>query len=181
MIFGGTGEDLIQLNETTLWSGGPVKQNVNPESASYLPLVRKALLEENNYSKADSLLKKMQGNFTESYLPMGDLVLNQDFKNGQPTEYYRELDLTTAITTTRFNVGKISFTRQYFVNAPANVMVIVVRSSVKASINLQVKASSQLRYQLSAINNTELQLHGKAPAKVDPSYYNPEGRTPGDL
>ena len=82
MIFGGTGEDLIQLNETTLWSGGPVKQNVNPESASYLPLVRNALLEENNYSKADSLLKKMQGNFTESYLPMGDLVLNQDFKNG---------------------------------------------------------------------------------------------------
>ena len=57
-------------------------------------------------------------------------------------------------------------------------MVIVIRSSAKASINLQVKASSQLRYKLSALNNTELQLHGKAPAKVDPSYYNPEGRIP---
>ena len=57
-------------------------------------------------------------------------------------------------------------------------MVIVIRSSVKGSINLRVKASSQLRYQLSALNNTELQLYGKAPAKVDPSYYNPEGRTP---
>src|SRR5689334_2042873 len=53
MIFGGVQEDLIQLNETTLWSGGPAIANANPGAAKNLPLIRKALLEENNLSRAD--------------------------------------------------------------------------------------------------------------------------------
>ena len=32
MVFGRVEEELLQLNEATLWSGGPVKHNVNPES-----------------------------------------------------------------------------------------------------------------------------------------------------
>ena len=71
MIFGGVKEDLIQLNETTLWSGGPVKSNVNPGASAHLPAIRKALLQDNDLSTADSLLKKMQGYFTESFLPYG--------------------------------------------------------------------------------------------------------------
>jgi alpha-L-fucosidase 2 len=178
MIFGGVREDLIQLNETTLWSGGPVKSNVNPGASSYLPAVRKALLEDNDLTRADSLLKKMQGNFTESFLPMGDLLIKQDLQDGEVKNYYRDLDLTTAVSTTRFQVGSIKYTRQYFINAPANVMVIVLKSSVPGSLNLNIRASSQLRYRLSAVGKKELQVSGKAPAKVDPSYFNPKGREP---
>ncbi len=73
MVFGRVENELIQLNESTLYSGGPVKKNINPGSAAILPLVRKALLEEGDYSKADSLTRKMQGLYTESYLPLGDI------------------------------------------------------------------------------------------------------------
>jgi len=42
MVFGGVENELLQLNESSLWTGGPVKTNVNPESKNYLPLVREA-------------------------------------------------------------------------------------------------------------------------------------------
>ncbi|RYF84407.1 MAG: glycoside hydrolase family 95 protein, partial [Chitinophagaceae bacterium] len=57
MVFGGAGEELLQLNESTLWSGGPVKGNINPDAAAVLPLIRKALLEEKDYTKANQLTR----------------------------------------------------------------------------------------------------------------------------
>jgi alpha-L-fucosidase 2 len=51
MIFGGVDEELIQLNESTLWSGGPVKTNVNPNAHQYLEQVREALLKEKIIAK----------------------------------------------------------------------------------------------------------------------------------
>ena len=47
MVFGGVNKELLQLNEATLWTGGPVQTNVNPGSKSYLPLVREALYKKN--------------------------------------------------------------------------------------------------------------------------------------
>ncbi|MEO8860497.1 MAG: glycoside hydrolase N-terminal domain-containing protein, partial [Ginsengibacter sp.] len=61
MVFGKVNEELIQLNESTLWSGGPVKTDVNPQAASYLPLIRDALFNHEDYEKANELTKKMQG------------------------------------------------------------------------------------------------------------------------
>ena len=80
MVFGGVSSELIQLNEATLWSGGPLPNNVNPEAYKYLQPIREALA-NNNYGLADELCRKMQGNYTESYLPLGDLHINQRFKH----------------------------------------------------------------------------------------------------
>src|SRR5689334_5212791 len=44
MVFGGVEEELLQLNESTLYSGGPVKKNINPGAYAYLSQVRDALL-----------------------------------------------------------------------------------------------------------------------------------------
>ena len=99
MIFGKVDEELIQLNESTLWSGGPVTGNVNPEAPTYLPQIRQALAEE-NYKKATELAKHMQGLYTQSYLPLGDLLLKQDMKGATPLAYYRDLDLQKAVATT---------------------------------------------------------------------------------
>src|SRR5688500_4357794 len=61
MIFGGVEEELLQLNESTLYSGGPVKKSINPDAFPYLQQVRDALLKEEDYTKANALTKKMQG------------------------------------------------------------------------------------------------------------------------
>ena len=55
MVFGRVDEELIQLNESTLWSGGPVSKSVNPTASSHLPAIRDALLKEEDYSKAEVL------------------------------------------------------------------------------------------------------------------------------
>src|SRR5690242_14189741 len=64
MVFGGVQEELIQLNESSLWSGGPIPKVINPDAASHLPEIRKVLL-EGDFDKASALAKKMQGLFTE--------------------------------------------------------------------------------------------------------------------
>src|SRR4051812_36686106 len=49
MVFGNTTDELIQLNESSLWSGGPYNDTPNTNASKYLPLVREALLKEENY------------------------------------------------------------------------------------------------------------------------------------
>jgi alpha-L-fucosidase 2 len=49
MVFGALDEELIQLNESTLYSGGPVKKNINSEAYTYLPQIREALLKDGLY------------------------------------------------------------------------------------------------------------------------------------
>src|ERR1700741_4052976 len=60
MDFGGVEKELLQLNEATLWTGGPISKNVNPDSKNYLPLVRQALFNK-QYDSAAALVKHMQG------------------------------------------------------------------------------------------------------------------------
>jgi len=133
MVFGGVEEELLQLNESTLWSGGPVKTKVNPASPTFLPQIREALLKNQDYQKANELAKKMQGLFTESYLPMGDLKIIQDFKGVKPTVYYRDLNIENAMATTRFTVNGVEYTREIFTSAPDNILVIRISASKKDS------------------------------------------------
>jgi alpha-L-fucosidase 2 len=176
MIFGKADEEFIQLNESTLWSGGPVKTNVNPAAPKYLPQIREALLKEEDYDKANALTKKMQGLYSESFLSMGDIIIRQDFNGTAPASHYRDLNIQDAIATTRFTVDGTEYKREVFISAPDNVMVVRITSNKTGQLNFDVAAKSQLRYQFAVISNNELILKGKAPAHVDPSYYNPEGK-----
>lgn len=117
MIFGGVNEELIQLNESTLWSGGPVKINVNPDAPKYLPQIREALLKEEDYDKANALTKKMQGLYSESFLPMGDVIIKQSF-NGAPSSYYRDINIQDAIATTRFTINGTEYKRRFLLPRP---------------------------------------------------------------
>ncbi len=176
MVFGGVEHELIQLNESTLYSGGPVQQSINPTAKEYLPAIRKALLEDGDYSKASELTKKMQGYFTESYLPMGDVIIHQDFNGKQAERYHRELDISTAITSTSFSIDDVTYKREAFTSFPGNILVIRLTANKKNALRFNVTSRSQLRYTVSTNGNNELVVSGRAPSHVDPSYYNPKGR-----
>ncbi|HMO62580.1 MAG TPA: glycoside hydrolase family 95 protein [Ferruginibacter sp.] len=171
MLFGGVEEELLQLNEATLWSGGPVKQDVNPQAPQYLPQVRAALF-NGDYEKANELVKKMQGLFSQSYLPLGDLKIKHNFGNNQPSSYYRELDIQDAIATTRYTVDGVQYKREVFASAPAQVIIMRITASRPKQLNVLVNAASQLVLNTAATAADELLLTGKAPAHADPSYYN---------
>ncbi|WP_332367863.1 glycoside hydrolase family 95 protein [Spirosoma telluris] len=177
MVFGRVDEELIQLNESSLWSGGPVSGKVNPESPTYLPQVRQALAQE-DYKKAVELAKKMQGLYTQSYMPLGDLVLKQDVKGAKPSAYYRDLDIQKAMATTRFTVNGIDYKREIFTSAPDQVMVIRLTASKPGQLSFDAATRSQLRVQNVSNGASDWIMKGKAPAQVDPNYYNPKDREP---
>lgn len=99
MVFGGVERERLQLNDDTLWSGGPRDWD-NPHARTVLPEVRR-LLAAGEYVAADKLCHEMQGTYTESYQPLGDLIIECE-THGEPTNYRRDLDLHTAISTTRY-------------------------------------------------------------------------------
>lgn len=178
MIFGGVEEELLQLNESSLYSGGPVKKTINPDAYAYLPQIREALLKEEDYTKANNLTKKMQGLYTESYLPLGDIRIKQSFNGAKPTGYYRDLNMNQGIATTWFSVNGILYTREIFTSAPDQVMVIRLRATGKRNLYFDLSARSALRYQLTQQSQDEIVVSGKAPAHVNPNYYNPRGQEP---
>ncbi|HMH23575.1 MAG TPA: glycoside hydrolase family 95 protein, partial [Puia sp.] len=177
MVFGRVGEELIQLNESSLWSGGPVRTHVNPEAPTFLPQIREALLKEGDYDKARKLDEKMQGLYSESYLPLGDLVIRQELPGSSPSAYYRDLDIHDAISTTKFTVDGVDYTRQVLASAPDQVIVIRLLSTKAGALNFSVSTKSLLHFTNQQTGPDEWLMKGKAPAHVDPSYYN-TGRSP---
>ena len=170
-VFGGTDTDKIFLNDLTLWSGEPVDPYMNKDAYKHLPGVREALKQE-NYKLADSLVKKIQGKFSESYAPLGTLYL--DFQPNQSTNYYRELDLERAIATVNHEVNGNKIKREYFVSHPDKVFVIHLTSQQKNGLNFTVRFNSQLKFSgTSTINH--LHFKGVAPVRAEPNYVRKKG------
>lgn len=174
MVFGRVDEELIQLNEATLWSGGPVSKNVNPTAFENLAPIREALA-SGNYETAYELTKKMQGLYSESYMPLGDLTLKQDLGNNKPTAYYRDLNIQDGIATTSFTVDGISYKREIFASYPGECIIIRLTANHAKKLSITINTASQLQNKTS-VKEQSLFLNGKAPAHADPSYisYNKE-------
>ena len=168
MVFGGIEEELIQLNETSLWSGRPVNLNPNPEAVKYLSLVREALF-NGDWGTATDLCHKMQGDYTQSYLPLADLKIRYLFERGSVEEYRRELDISDAINRTCFLKNEVIYEREVFVSEPDQVIVVKLSSSKKGMLNFSTTLASLLNHEIIEKGNTLL-LKGAAPVHVDPNY-----------
>ncbi len=133
MVFGGVREERIALNEDTLWSGDGPKEWDNPTAREALPKAREALFGR-RFTEVDGLVKQMQGPFTESYLPFGDLRLRFELV-GEVTDYRRSLDLDRGIAETTFRAGGADYRREAFVSHPAQVAVVHLQSSVPGMLS----------------------------------------------
>ncbi len=146
MVFGGVDNELLQLNESSLWSGGPVLHHVNDQAPFYLGLCRNALL-KNEFDSAEFYAKKMQGLYSESYLPLADFIIHQSFQNNDSVKAYsRELNIGDAESVTRFTRNGIHFKREIFVSAPAQLIVIRIRADKPNQLTLDFGLKSQLHF-----------------------------------
>ncbi len=160
MIFGRIDLEFIQLNEETLWTGGPANPNPNPAASSYLPQIRKFLFEGKN-GDAVKLMKKMQGPNTNMYQPLANVVLKQKL-TGEVSNYTRTLNIAEAIATTKFTVNGIQYTREYFSSAPDQVIVMRLTSSQPKTINVSFELNDELEVKVNTEGKNELVLKGKA-------------------
>ncbi|HEX3009966.1 MAG TPA: glycoside hydrolase family 95 protein [Bacteroidales bacterium] len=166
-VFGGVNRDKIYLNDATLWSGEPVNPNMSPEAYKNIPAIREALKNE-NYRLAETLNKKLQGSFSESYAPLGTMFI--DMNHGADAQnYYRELNIGDAVSKVTYKVGDITFTREYFISYPDQIMAIKLTSSKKGSLNFNLAFDSQLKYNLSKEGDV-VKVKGYAPYHAEPSY-----------
>ncbi len=170
MIYGSVSIERILLNEATLWTGGPIDPAVNPEARAFLPKVREALF-KGDYQLADQLTRKLQGRFSQSYAPLGDLFIeaSPDSVRGA-AGLRRELDLRSAVARTSFVVGPASVTREHFVSHPDRLLVVRLTASRRGTLAFTLRASSQLRHEVRVTGDGDLLLAGRAPMHAEPNY-----------
>jgi len=167
MVFGRAGDELIQLNEQTLWTGGPADLEPNPQAKQYLQPVRERLFAD-DVDGVVPLLKKMQGPNTQLYQPLGDLRLQQAL-TGDVTGYRRALDIGNAVTTTSFDVDGVHYQREVFASAPDQVIVIRLSASQAGALDITLRQAHELAHQVAVNGASELVLRGKA--RVDNDDY----------
>jgi alpha-L-fucosidase 2 len=170
-IYGGSDTDLIHLNDITLWSGEPVDPYLNKNAYTHLPKVREALQRE-DYAAADTLVKKLQAKFSESYAPLGNLYLSFHHKN--ISNYRRELNLDSAISSVQYETDGNRIERMYFISAPDQVFVIRLRSQQKGGLSCTVGFGSKLKYKILS-NPSYLLFQGHAPVRAEPNYVRKPG------
>lgn len=149
MVFGDPANERFQLNEGTLWAGGPYDP-VNPEAKDALPQVRQWVT-EGKYREAVKLISakvmaKPLGQMP--YQTVGNLLLT--FSGGTNFEdYRRELNLDTATATISYTREGVRYQREVFASAPDNVIVVRLTADkpgqlrFTASMDTRMKASVQ--------------------------------------
>ncbi|WP_420832369.1 glycosyl hydrolase family 95 catalytic domain-containing protein [Paenibacillus humicola] len=124
MVFGDVGRERFQLNEDSLWYGGPRDRN-NRDALQNLPKIRGLIL-AGRPREAQELASMALTGIPESqrhYVPLGDLLL--DFgSSGTASEYRRELDLHSGLARVSYLQDEALFTREVFASYPDQVLVI---------------------------------------------------------
>jgi alpha-L-fucosidase 2 len=124
MVFGGTERERVQLNDDTLFAGGPYDPS-NPEALDALPEARR-LVFAGEYKKASDLIgAKMMARPIKQmpYEPVGDLRLTFP-GHGAASDFRRQLDLDTAVARTSYRVGGVSFVREVF-SSPVDQVIVI--------------------------------------------------------
>jgi alpha-L-fucosidase 2 len=137
MVFGGTAEERLQLNESTLWGGLP-QNYANPEAGEHLAELRR-LIFEGKIPEAEELGQKMLGRppLQKPYQPLGDLRLR--FPGHDKVEQYkRSLDLDQAVATTTYRIGGVEFRREVFISVPDQALVMRVSSNKPGQVSIDV-------------------------------------------
>ena len=155
LVYGGTDSCLIHLNDITFWTGKPVDQNEGKGAAQWIPEIRKALFEE-NYAKADSLQLHVEGHNSEFYQPLATMYL-VDMNKGGVTDYYRELDIDSAICSDRYTRNGQTITREYFASNPDKLIAI----RLKGAVNCKIVMTAQVPHKVKSYNN-QLTMTGHA-------------------
>lgn len=141
MVFGKTGEERIQLNEETYWTGGPYSTVVKG-GAAVLPQIQQLVFAEKMLKAHNLFGRHLMGYPVEQqkYQSLANLHLFFT-ETGEVSEYKRWLDLQTGVSSVTYRIGNITYRRDAFVSAPDQVMVL----RITASENQQISFKANLR------------------------------------
>lgn len=159
MVYGGTDDEELQLNEETMWGGGPYR-NDNPKALKALPQIRQ-LVFERRYREAQAMVAQ---NFETPrngmpYQTIGSLMLHFP-GHESTTDYYRDLDIEKAIATTSYRVRGVNYNREIFTSFVDNVIVVRLTADKPKALSFTVSYKSPLEHEVSK-SGKRLLLKGK--------------------
>lgn len=144
MVYGGTSREELQLNEETLWGGGPYR-NDNPKALESLAEVRN-LIFSGKTMDAQNLIDQTfyTGRNGMPYQTIGSLIIEAS-GHEKAKNYYRDLDLERAVATTRYQVDGVNFQREVFASFPDRVIIVRFTADKPGELNFKVSYDSPLQ------------------------------------
>ncbi|QEH41605.1 glycoside hydrolase N-terminal domain-containing protein [Chitinophaga sp. XS-30] len=160
MVYGNVEQEIIQLNESTVWTGSP-NRNDNPDALAALPEIRKLIFEGRQKEAQQLAEKTMQTRKSngQMYQPVGNLDIHFA-DHGSYTNYYRELDIEKAVARTTYTVNGTAYTREVFASVPAQVIVIKLGSSKPGGLSFRASLSTRHKMAVIGAEDNELIISG---------------------
>lgn len=163
MIFGDPVKEQIVLNESSIWCGPPVPPN-NPNGPELITKMRQ-LLFSGDYLQAEAIcnnefLDRVHEN-ARAYQPFGFLEMNYA-DEGEISNYKRWIDYTTAVTYVTYKQNNITYTREAFVSAPDQVMVVRLSADRSGKISFTSNFTRPFGATSKVEKGNSLYIQGKA-------------------
>ena len=152
LIYGGSDDNVIYLNDITLWTGKPVDRNLDADAHQWIPKIREALFNE-DYQLADSLQLHVQGPNSQYYQPLGTLHI-KDLGLGEIKDYRRSLNIDSAIVKDSYQRDGKFITREYFASNPDKLIAIRLQGDINCQIALTAQVPHQVKSTLGQITMT---------------------------
>ncbi len=143
LVYGGTDDDVIYLNDITFWTGKPMDRNQDADAHQWIPKIREALFNE-DYSKADSLQLHVQGPNSQFYQPLGTLHIH-DLNEGVVTDYRRSLSLDSAIVCDRYVRDGKTVKREYYASNPDKLIAIRLQGAINVRLSLTAQVPHKVK------------------------------------
>ncbi len=149
MVYGDPVNEVIQLNENTVWAGQPYR-NDNPDAREALPEVRK-LIFEGKYKQAQDLINQKFISKISSGMPyqtVGNLKLrfpgHENYSN-----YYRELDIEKAVVSSHYTQNGVNFKTTVFSSFPDQVIIMRISADKPGSVSFSASMDRPSKVDLS--------------------------------
>ncbi len=163
MVFGGIEHEELQLNEETIWGGSP-HNNTNPYNREGLDSIRQLLFAGENLRAQELCGRYISAKRANGmpYQTVGSLHLDFELA-GPATDYYRELDISNALTTTRFRVGEVEYTREAFVSLADQLLIVRLTASKSGALSFGARYTTPYTDEVvRQVEGDRLRLDGKA-------------------
>lgn len=169
MVYGGTKEELICLNEDTFWSGYPRPLDCGSKEDVFHEIRR--LTMAGRFGEAQELFERdMSFPFGESYQPVGSLKLT--FRHpGEAEDYRRSLCLDDAAVRITYRAGEVGFKREVLASYPHQVLAIRLEADRPGALSFSAGFTCPLRHRTWAEDGMQWLLT-RAPSSVEPEYSN---------
>jgi alpha-L-fucosidase 2 len=161
MVFGGVTEERLALNEGTLWSGIP-HDYIKGRPVTNLPEIRRLLFEGRENEATALADRTFMGDprFQQAFQPLGDLKLSFPGHESY-AGYRRELNIADGVSTTRYRVGDATFTREAFISAPGQALVVRLTCDRPGRIAFDASLTSPHRHSVRADGARGIVLAGQ--------------------